>query len=209
MADIYCFSFVEDAPSGEVLRKLVKERNASTECPRIHFRQGFPKVVGGYGQIKKRARNLLKMARSEIYTLVLTDLDQGECAPTLIREWFKIAASQPIKLPCQLSFRVAVREVEAWLMADRDMFARFLQIPVANFPKSPDDLGDPKQELLGIIRRKGHKRWQQDMLPSATAHVGPRYNERICRYVADKWKPDRAASNSPSLRRAIKALARL
>lgn len=209
MTDIYCFSFVEDEPSAEVLRKLVEAHNASAGYRRILFREGYPRVVRGYGQIKKRAPNLLKMARSEIYTLVLTDLDREDCAPTLIRDWFRIPTCQPIKLPCQLSFRVAVREVEAWLMADRDMFARFLQIPVANFPRSPDDLGDPKQELLGIIRRKGHRRWQQDMLPSATAHVGPRYNERICRYVADKWKPARAASNSPSLRRAIKALARL
>lgn len=209
MADIYCFSFVEDEPSAQVLRKLVEAQNASAGHPRILFREGYPSVVRGYGQIKKRAPNFLEMARSEIYTLVLADLDREDCAPTLIRKWFKIAASRPIELPCQLSFRVAVREVEAWLMADRDMFARFLQIPVANFPKSPDDLDDPKQELLGIIRRKGRKRWQQDMLPSATARVGPRYNQLICEYVADQWKPERAAPNSPSLHRAIKALSQL
>jgi hypothetical protein len=211
MADVYCFSFVEDEPSAEVLRKLVEAQNASAGPPHIFFRDGYPRVVRGYGQIKKRAPNLLQMAKSATpdHTLVLTDLDREECAPTLIRKWFGIAASQPIDLPCKLSFRVAVREVEAWLMADRDVFAKFLQIPPANFPKSPDDLRDPKQELLGIIHRKGRKRWQRDMLPSATAHVGPRYNERICQFIADRWKPERAASSSPSLHRAIDALSLL
>lgn len=208
MSDIYCFSFAEDEPSAEVLRKLVETQNARTEYPRILFREGFPRVVGGYGQIKKRAASFLKMAESEIYALVLTDLDQGECAPMLIRKWFAVAPGQPLELPCHLSFRVAVREVEAWLMADRDALAQFLQISVANFPRSPDDLRDPKQELLKIIRRKGRRTLRRDMLPSGTAHVGPRYNERICQYVADNWKPERAAPNSPSLHRAISALSR-
>ena len=208
MADIYCFSFVEDEPSGEVLRKLVEAQNAASKSSRILFREGFPSVVGGYGQIKKRAKNLLEMARSELRTLVLTDLDREECAPTLIRKWFAVAPGQPIELPCQLSFRVAVREVEAWLLADRDAIARFLNISVANFPRTPDDLDDPKQELLNIIRRRGHRSLCQDMLPSRTAHVGARYNQRLCKYVVDKWKPERAALNSPSLQRATEALSR-
>jgi len=208
MADIYCFSFVEDEPSAEVLRKLVAAQNASSECSRILFREGCPTVVGGYGQIKKRAASLLQMARSEIYTLVLTDLDRTECAPTLIRKWFAIAPAQPIELPRQLSFRVAVREVEAWLLADRDALARFLRISVDNFSRTPDDLDDPKQELLNIIRRKGRRSLRRDMLPSGTAHVGARYNRRLCEYVVDKWKPERAALNSPSLQRATEALSR-
>ena len=208
MADIYCFSFVEDEPSAAVLRKLVESRNASSECSRILLREGFPKVVGGYGQIKKRVESLLQMARSEICTLVLADLDREECAPALIRKWFAVAPGQPIELPCRLSFRVAVREVEAWLLADRDALARFLEISVANIPRRPDDLNDPKRELLDIIRRKCRKSLRQDMLPSGTAHVGARYNRRLCKYVVDKWKPERAASNSPSLQRATEALSR-
>ncbi len=209
MSDIYCFSFVEDEPSADVLRKLVEVRNARSDDSLILFREGFPKVVGGYGQIKRRAASLLQMARSEIYTLALTDLDQAECAPTLIRKWFAAPPNQPIELPRQLCFRVAVREVEAWLLADRDAIARFLDISVTNFPRTPEDLDDPKQELLNIIRRKGHRRLRQDVLPSGTAHVGPLYNQRLCKFVVDRWKPERAALNSPSLQRASEALSRL
>jgi hypothetical protein len=209
MSEIYCFSFVEDEPSAEVLKKLVEFQNAQAESSRIHFREGFPKVLGGYGQIKKRAQALLQMARSEIYTLVLTDLDQGDCAPTLIRTWFSIAPKQPVGLPHHLFFRVAVREIEAWIMADRNELAQFLSIPVANFPKAPDDLQDPKRELLGIIRRKGHRAWHREMLPRGTANVGPRYNEKICEFIVERWKLERAVPNSPSLCRATQALSRL
>lgn len=208
MSEIYCYSFVEDEPSAEVLKKLVELQNAAPGRYVIRFQEGFPKVLGGYGQIRIRAQSLLQMAETGIPALVLTDLDRVNCAPTLIRDWFRIRPMLPIELPPQLVFRVAVREVEAWLMADREVLAKYLHISVANFPRAPEDLSDPKQELLGIIRRKGHTTWHQEMLPRGTAHVGPRYNERICEFAAKKWKPERAATNSPSLCRAIESLSR-
>lgn len=209
MPEIHCFSFVEDEPSAEVLKKLVQMQNAQAESTWLRFRAGFPKVLGGYGQIKKRIPPLLEMARNDLHSLILTDLDQEECAPTLIRQWFAIRPAQPIELPSSLFFRVAVREVEAWLMADRDRFARHLRIPTANFPRLPDELQDPKRELLGIIRRKGHTAWHREMLPRGTAHIGPKYNERICDFITRSWIPEKAAVNSPSLNRAIQAILRL
>ncbi len=207
MRDIHCFSFVEDEPSSAVLRKLVTVQNARREDIRIVFRPGFPKVLGGFGQLKVRTRSLLEMGRGNLFTL--TDLDKGECAPTLIRDWFLLTPGQPIDLPTALWFRVAVREVEAWLMADREALARYLGISPTNIPRDPDDLGDPKQELLNAIRRKGCKNWHKDMLPRGSAHVGPQYNERICDFVNSAWVPARAAGNSPSLKRAIESLSRL
>ena len=73
MQNIYCFSFVEDEPSAQVLKKLVEAKNAKTKTSTIHFRNGFPKVLGGHGQIKTRAKSLMQMADSGIHTLVLTD----------------------------------------------------------------------------------------------------------------------------------------
>ena len=209
MREIPCYSFVEDEPSAEVLKKLVALQNERQRDFCISFRAGFPKVLGGFGQIKKRTPSFLEMARQNLHTLVLTDLDRAECAPTLVREWFSIAPAQAIELPPPLVFRIAVREVEAWIMADRTAFAQHLRIPSANFPRSPDDLDDPKRELLSIIRRKGRKTWHQEMLPRGTASIGPKYNERICEFITEKWMPERAAQHSPSLDRAIKAVLRL
>jgi hypothetical protein len=70
----------------------------------------------------------------------------------------------------------------------------------------PDQLDNPKDHLLNIIRRKGMKKIHREMLPKGSAHIGPRYNEVLCDFVESAWTPERAAEKSPSLDRALKAL---
>ncbi|MCP4714049.1 MAG: hypothetical protein GY868_02945 [Deltaproteobacteria bacterium] len=165
--------------------------------------------MGGAGAIKAKAPVFQKMAKAGLYTFVLTDLDSEECAATLIRNWFAIPKGQFINLPIEVSFRVAVCEVESWIMADRDAFAQFLGIAKVNFPLTPDDLLDPKQHLFNILRRKGLKKWHKEMLPKGSSHIGPLYNEILCEFIVRKWSPMRAAKLSPSLKRAFVALQRL
>ena len=205
MVDLYCYSFVEDSPSAAVAQKLVTVRNALSES-RLIFIDGFPAVMGGLNAIKERCGAFLNMAQASIYTFVITDLDTGECACTLIRDWFEIPTNEQVSLPNEVIFRVAVREVESWILADRAAWARHIGIPAANFTTDPDSLDDPKLYLLSIIQRKGRKRIHREMLPFGTAHIGPRYNEVLCDFVTDKWSPERAARKSPSLDRALKAL---
>jgi len=209
MPDVFCFSFVEDEPSAEVARQLVAHRN--TYCPiALHFRDGYPSVMRGFGEIKKKAPALLNMAKAGLHTFVLTDLDTIDCPPTLIRDWFAVPPDRPAVLPEHVVFRVPVREVESWLLADRDALADFVGIAPANFPTNPDDLPDPKDRLLSIIRRKGRRKWHREMLPQApTASIGPLYNEKLCDFIREDWNPAGAAANSPSLARAIVALARV
>ena len=52
----------------------------------------------------------------------LCDLDDGDCAPGRARDFLP----DPARGMC---FRVAVRAVETWLLADRASIARFLCIP--------------------------------------------------------------------------------
>jgi len=210
MPDIYCHSYVEDEPSAEVVRRLVDYRNAACST-KLRFCDGHPNVRGGYGAIKKMAPDdFLNMARFGLHTFILTDLDKIDCPPTLIRDWFNIPPNQPIALPPEVVFRVPVREVESWLLADRDAFAKFMGIAKANFASKPDELPDTKQHLLNVIANKGRRAWHQDMLPqSPTASIGPLYNEKLCEFIREKWDPARASANSPSLNRAIAALKRL
>jgi len=205
MKNIYCYSYVEDIISKEVIKKLVEERNDTIRTHVIKFHPGFPAVQRGCGGIKSKLNSFLEMAKLGQWVLILTDLDQRKCVLELIQEWFfpnfKIG-----DLPKEVIFRVAVREVESWVMADRKAYAHFMGIAIKNFSDIPDELEDPKQYLFSIIQKKGKKKWHKEMLPRNTAHIGPMYNEKICEFVKNKWSPKRAACASPSLQRAINAL---
>lgn len=205
MTDVYCYAYVEDAPSAAVAHKLVATRNAQLNH-RLVFRNGFPAVMRGYGNIKSKCEAFLSMARAGIDTFILTDLDTAECACALIRDWFVIPQGDPVTLPSQCIFRVAVKEVESWILADHAAWAEYIEIPAANFSNYPDQLDDPKEHLLNVIRRKGKTKIHREMLPKGAAHIGPKYNEVLCDFVNSLWMPERAAENSPSLDRALKAL---
>jgi len=205
MEAIYCYSYVEDALSAEVARRLVAERNASA-VRKLLFFDGFPTVTGGYSALEKKCPAFLNMAKGGLYTVSLTDLDTRACAGALIRQWFAIPDAQPIILPKQVVFRVAIREVESWIIADRDAWAEYIEIAASNFANAPDDLPDPKLHLLNVIRKKGRKKYHKDMLPTGTASIGPGYNDVLCEFVQQQWSPVRASGHSPSLTRAINAL---
>lgn len=208
MCDIYCYSYVEDAPSAAILRRLVEERNA--HHPRqLKFMEGFPVLTHGYRKLKEKAPSLLNMAKGGIHTLCLTDLDTSACAVALIRDWFAFPTEVGVALPREVTFRVAVREVEAWVLADRHAWARYIGIGAANFAAAPETLRDPKQHLLSTVRRKGRRAVHKEMLPRGSASIGPRYNEILCNFIASTWLASRAAAHAPSLRRAVDALARL
>ncbi|MCY2929083.1 MAG: hypothetical protein NTV86_06235 [Planctomycetota bacterium] len=191
-----------------MVKKLVAEGNTA-RAEKILFAEGFPEVTHGCSAIKDKCPAFANMAKAGVATLCITDLDRRPCASGLIRDWFGIPSSSPIVLPPEVVFRVAVREVESWIMADREEWAKYIQIPKASFVVAPDSLLDPKQHLFSVIGRKGRKSFHKEMLPRGTAHVGPRYNEIICEFVAEKWSPQRAAERSPSLLRAINALKKL
>lgn len=205
MEDVYCFSYVEDAPSAAVAQKLVAARNAKMEHSLI-FRNGFPSIMEGYGAIKNNCEAFLNMAKRGIHSFILTDLDTAECACSLIRRWFSIPENDDVILPPECIFRIAVREVESWIIADHEAWGAFIGIPSANFSTQPDQLDDPKRHLLNVIRRKGRKKIHREMLPHGAAQIGPRYNEILCDFVERLWDPERAAKRSPSLDRALKAL---
>lgn len=205
MPEVYCYSWVEDAPSASVLRKLVAVRNSRHDV-QLRFRDGFPAIMHGNGRLKAKCPSFVQLALHDSYSLVLTDLDDEACVVTMIRKWFGMHEDVPLALPRQCLFRVAIREVEAWLLADRAAWAEYTHIPAANFSSKPDELDDPKSHILNIVRRKGSRKLQQIMLPESHARIGPGYNDFLCDFVDNLWVPDRAARNSPSLSRTIQAL---
>jgi hypothetical protein len=180
----------EDALSEALIETLLHHGGRPVRIAQRFRRQGF-------GYLKSRMATFNDIARWRP-VLVLTDLDRGACAPQVRREWLR----QP-PAP-NLLFRVAVREVEAWLLADGDAFAAFLGIDPARVPPRPEGLPDPKQVLLSLVRQSRHRELKQDILPLPKARTvqGLGYNEQLSRFVRDHWRVACAVSQAPSLARA-------
>lgn len=102
---------VEDELSEVVLRRLL----ADARC----YAVGTVYGRRGNGYLRKTIVGWNRAARGCPF-IVLTDLDNTRCAPSLIAEWLTVP-----KHP-NLLFRIAVREVEAWLLSD----ARLQCLPV-------------------------------------------------------------------------------
>lgn len=209
MSERFCYAYAEDMPSCSVIRKLVEFQNAHSNSGTVlRLMAGFPENKRGSGNLQKMIPAVSNMVKAGIAVVMLTDLDAAECAPELIRRWFSIGRAKP-EVPDGFLFRIAVREVESWLIADRDVLASFFGIPKSNFSAVPDSLNDPKGYLLDIIRTKGKRKMHREMLPGRNSQIGPEYNNVLNRFVLKHWNPERAAGNSRSLRRALEALKKI
>jgi hypothetical protein len=98
---------------------------------------------------------------------------------------------------------VAVREVEAWLLADHEAMSKLLAVKPAVPPRNPDELPDPKATLLSLAQ-KAPRDVRNDLTPKkgAAAPQGLGYNAVLCPWVRHVWRPERAARRSDSLARA-------
>lgn len=134
--------------------------------------------------------------------LILTDLDNdADCAPTLCAQWIP----DPAPLMC---LRIAVREVEAWLMADVESLAEYLRVARSKIPDNPEQLVDPKREMVNIARHSRRTAIQKDMVPreGAGRSVGPAYASRMIEYIQTSWRPNVASEQAESLMRAISCI---
>jgi hypothetical protein len=113
--------------------------------------------------------------------------------------------------PANFCFRVAVRAVEAWLLADAEKIAAFLGVDGTRIPSQPETLPDPKDTLLRLAGKSRRKEVREDMVPrlGGQRKVGPAYASRMIEFTNRHWRPQVAAQRADSLRRAIQALRRL
>lgn len=186
---------VEDELSEAVARKLLRTGVQSYAVSVVHNR-------GGYGYIKRNIRGFNNAAKGTPW-LILTDLDAKECPPSMIDSWFGPASLEP-----NLLFRVAVREVEAWLLAHRSAFAEFVGVREGLVPRNVEQIDDPKKTLIDIVRRSRRKRIREDIVPPqrSTREQGPDYNGRLVRFVEGHWDPRDCANVSRSLEKALRRI---
>jgi hypothetical protein len=182
----------EDQISEYVMIKLTEKTGK--------FRISNSYSEGGFGYIKKNLNGFNEASKGYPF-FVLTDLDNVHCAPELIRDWLKFPKHS------NLIFRIAVREVEAWLLADIEGFSKYTGISKANFNLRPEEIVDPKLELLNLIRKCRKRSIREDILPKDEfASCGPNYNGRLAEFVIYYWDIIRASSRSDSLHRAFQYL---
>lgn len=113
-----------------------------------------------------------------------------------------------------MTIRVAVRSVEAWLMADRERFSDFLDVPLVKIPESPEELDNPKETLVNIARSSRRKMAREGIVPKHNSGrmTGPAYNSLLSEFVRGGkggWRPEVASRRSNSLKRCLTSLKRL
>jgi len=190
MTEIYITIAVEYYLSEVVARKLLEQIDPD-------YRVGQCLCKGGQGYLKSRI-NSFNQAAEFIPFFVLTDQDRG-CPPMKISSWLTQRTGK------YFLFRIAVMEIESWVMADREGFAKFISISLDHMPQRMDDLEDPKNFLLSLVSRSRSGRLRTDIIPArgSTATVGPDYNNRLSQFVQNHWNVFEAQKNSESLQRAV------
>ncbi len=184
---------IEDDLSAAVVRRCLDH---------VGIHPGTPLGRRGCGWLKANAQALNQSAAG-IPCVMLTDLDRNACPPGLVEQWLGATTRHPDFL-----LRVAVREVEAWLLADRRNFARFLGVAEANLPRDFESLDDPKLTLLLAARRSRNRRLREDIVAEAEHGPvqGPAYNDALGGFVTTRWDLVEAAKYCLSLDRMLTRL---
>lgn len=179
----------EDYLSEIVCLRLLKELEGKL-TPQLLLRKG------GSGYLKSNIRKWCELSNT-LPVLILTDLDNTKCPLLLIQSWL-----EKDKKPDNLLIRVAVREIESWLIADYEAIQDFLNSK-ERLSVKPDEIQDPKQYLLNLAK-KAPRQIRDDLVQvnKGSIRQGLGYNNLLAKFVTETWDPERAAARSPSLAKA-------
>jgi hypothetical protein len=185
---------VEDVLSEVLLKKIIENSPGNLKVNRC-FRKG------GSGYIKKNLQGFNHGAGINPF-IVLVDLDKIECPPSLIKKWITFEVNDGF------IFRVAVREIESWIMADKVSFADYISVSSDKIPHDIETIEDPKEFLLNLLKGSKKKDLKDDMLPrkGSTSKLGPLYNDILIDFISNHWELKRAVKNSRSLEKLVKSL---
>jgi len=194
---------VEDELSKAVIERLIHEilpRNI--DKVELGARQGCSE------KLQKNLKKYINLSNSG-KVIMLTDLDNVECPPSLRKNWLD-AARVKTQIPSEFKFCIAVREVEAWLVADKSNFAAHFCIPNNKIPQNFENtVQDPKKLLLNLLSKSKDKEARQTMarVEKSNLWVGLEYNSRLRNFALNYWDPQCAKRNNLSLARAIRKIA--
>jgi hypothetical protein len=190
---------VEDVLSEWVLRHALKQRRATYHIGGVFGHEGC-------GYLKKQTPAFNNAAKGCPF-LMLADLDRLACPPELIEQWLGRPKHQHFLL------RVAIREVESWLLGDIEGLGHFLGLRTVPVLSSPESLSDPKDQLLRLAAGAPNRQMREALVwkdpDSGRLRQGPDYNGTLARFVIKTWNLARARRVCRSLDRLFVALQRL
>ena len=183
---------VEGIVDEAVARCVVREVGANPEA-----------VYGKKGKAHLRGRlSCYNQAAEYNNWFVLIDLDQDAvCAPACVRLLRLTVAPR-------MCLRIAVREVESWLLADSEKLAGFLSVSPDLIPRDPESVADPKAMMVALAARSRLRAVREDMVPRPGSRrvIGPAYPSRLIEFADKHWRPQIALRCSDSLNRAVRRL---
>jgi hypothetical protein len=159
----------------------------------------------GCGYIKEKIRGFNQAAQGAYYLTMVDFMDTHlGCPPDVVSSWL------PHPNPSMV-FRVVERELESWLLADRENIAKFLCIGVSKVPNNPEQIPDPKQALVNLARKSRSKYIRSALVPTegSTAQVGRLYASEMIHFVQNHWDVQAARQSARSLDKCLTKLGSL
>jgi hypothetical protein len=181
----------------DILQRVVLEKVLSGYlAKKYHISNYLP--GRGFGWIKTNI-NAFNIAAANATYVVLVDLDRDTCPIDKIQCWLTNPQNE------NLIFRIAVNEIESWIVGDTKNFSKFLHLRENRLKKNVDRIADPKKYIFNLVAESNFNQLK-GICPKSGARIGPDYNDKLKKFVESSWDPKRAMANSPSLKRAVKRL---
>lgn len=199
----------EDEVTKAVIRRIMTQY-----APNLAVKEELP---ARGSEIKNKIANFNRLAASTPVVL-LTDLDTEDCAPAAKRKLLEGLVQNE-----DLIVNVAVDEAEAWLLADRDCFSRFLGVGSECMPTSA------MQKQGGMVERREMRlpvkasyylthslalKSSKDEIRTQIGSQGRKckgkeYNMALLPFIEKEWDVEKARAHSDSLDRMVRRLIRL
>lgn len=162
------------------------------------------------GEVKNKIKELNELAKTTP-VILLADVDNG-CPPST-----KASLLEGLTQSSNFIINLAVDEGEAWLMADRMNFARFLSVNIDEIPQPSMIKQGGRNALIEIdcgikssfylthtlILKSTDDVLKKQIKAKGTACKGPEYNSAILPFIENDWNIENAMLNSDSLTRMV------
>lgn len=130
---------VEGISDVEAVKKLLNSRSIAVDESQIFVSRGKANLD------RKLANYNAAAAHRPWFVLRDADRDEGDCPAAIRKTRLPLAVQNSA-----MCFRLAVRSLEAWLLADVDAFAATFAVARASVPVDVEQLADPKRSLVDL-----------------------------------------------------------
>ncbi len=182
----------EDILTEEAMVKIIASKDS------LRIRSSLGKK--GCGYLTSNLDKFNALANSH-YVLLVLDLDNKND----LQEFKNNIEGQIRNKDEKLKIIVPVREVESWLLADREGLSKFLAVSKDKIDREPELLLDPKEKIINLARQSRDSNIKKGIPPKqgAAAKMGLSYNTLLSSFIREHWDISRAFELSQSLRETI------